>query len=53
MTAETREGQRDLKPKAGGRGFLDKINKINEIGGRQEAVTSSGSLVAGICSGGL
>jgi hypothetical protein len=42
VTAEAREEQRDLKPKAGGRGFLDKINKINEIGGREEAVTGGG-----------
>jgi hypothetical protein len=42
MTAEAREGQRDLKPKAGVRGFLDKIDKINKIGGREEAVTGGG-----------
>jgi hypothetical protein len=42
MTAEAREEQRDLKPKAGGRGFLDKINKINKIGGERKAVAGGG-----------
>jgi hypothetical protein len=33
--------------------FLDKIDKINEIGGERKAVTGGGLLVAGFCSGGL
>ena len=36
-----------------GRDFLDKIDKINEIGGERKAVTGGGLLVAGFCSGGL
>ena len=33
--------------------ILDKIDKINEIGGERKAVAGGGSLVAGFCSGGL
>ena len=33
--------------------ILDKIDKINEIGGERKAVAGGGSLVVGICSGGL